>query len=166
MSAGFAVAVAERVAMPKTMYPHSVVRAFTEGDCWVLALAIEKMTGYPIHFLGLSKDIDETWVHAVNLLPDGTYLDIRGIQSFDEVVSLFSYSLDDRRTDMHRWRKAKAVITTADNLSEALKFQEKMFGEEFPAEVWAQRLLNDMNIAWSEIDVEESILVSVESSSE
>lgn len=52
-----------------------VVEAFTFGDCWVLAQAIERATGYPLVSATYGKDF---WIHVGNRLPSGLILDIEG----------------------------------------------------------------------------------------
>lgn len=48
---------------------------FTEGDCWVLAQELHKISGWDIVTAGDDWD----WYHAANRLPDGSIIDIMGI---------------------------------------------------------------------------------------
>lgn len=66
-------------------FPDDVVEAFTEGDCWRLALAIERVYGYEMVFYGNKGELDNTWCHALNRLPDGRMVDINGWQTMDSL---------------------------------------------------------------------------------
>lgn len=54
-------------------FSSEVIYAFTEGDCWALALSLNRMTGWPLIFLGR-----EEWVHVLVKTPNGKWLDIHG----------------------------------------------------------------------------------------
>lgn len=70
---------------------------YTEGDCWALALAVHRMTGWPLTALGYA-DEDSTpreergWVHVVVRMPDGQLLDVRGIRDEDTCAREFLWS--------------------------------------------------------------------------
>lgn len=77
---------------------NDLVETFTEGDCWVLALEIEKNYGFPIIVItdGFTEDdegqfeTDAGWTHALNLLPDGRFIDIKGIyEGHDGINDLY-----------------------------------------------------------------------------
>lgn len=65
----------------------SLTETFTNGDCWVLALEIQKNYGFPIVMI-LDEEPGEEgewdfayhggWTHAVNMLPNGNFVDIEG----------------------------------------------------------------------------------------
>lgn len=57
------------------------VEAFTEGDCWFLAIKLNTLTGLGIITASAADDYDDSWYHAANILPDGTVIDIAGIWS-------------------------------------------------------------------------------------
>lgn len=57
-------------------FGRKALNVFTHGDCWVLAQAIEKITGYPLITVTYETDY---WVHVGNLLPSGMVIDITGI---------------------------------------------------------------------------------------
>lgn len=63
------------------------VEAFTEGDCWLLAIKLNALTGLGIITASASDACDDSWYHAANLLPDGTVIDIAGIWSAKEWLS-------------------------------------------------------------------------------
>lgn len=63
----------------------SDIKRFTEGDCYVLALEINKLTGWPV--------VDIGQVHAVVKTPCNNYLDIEGLHTKEEVSS--KWGLDD-----------------------------------------------------------------------
>lgn len=74
--------------------PNDLTETFTNGDCWVLAQEIEKQYGFPL--IAVLDDVtldlieeegeenfnfayDGGWTHVMNLLPDGSLMDIKGI---------------------------------------------------------------------------------------
>lgn len=67
------------------------MQAFTEGDCWVLAEEVRKMTGWEKVAVGYDdteegQKPDFYWLHVANRLPDGRLLDITGIHSDEEFI--------------------------------------------------------------------------------
>lgn len=60
---------------------YSTFVAYTEGDCWNLALAIHKLTGLPI--ITTAFGVRENWEH-VAVLKDGLVLDIAGLRPLEE----------------------------------------------------------------------------------
>lgn len=74
--------------------------AFTYGDCWALALEIHKQQGLPVaFFIGSETDNDDTntdvyWVHAFNVLPNGAYLDVKGIHTIEELHDRWTGGLE------------------------------------------------------------------------
>lgn len=72
-------------------FPKETVQAFTEGDCWVLAEEVRKMTGWEKVAVGYDdteegQKPDFYWLHVANRLPDGRLLDITGIHSDEEFI--------------------------------------------------------------------------------
>lgn len=55
---------------------HSVIEAYTFGDCGYLALGIHALTGYPL--ITASIDTPGDWVHVAVLSPQGLVLDVEG----------------------------------------------------------------------------------------
>lgn len=58
---------------------------YTEGDCWMLARAMHKLTGWPIWWIG-SEKLGETegWCHVAVETPDGEMLDVTGAKSKED----------------------------------------------------------------------------------
>lgn len=70
---------------------------YTQGDCWALALAIHRMTGWPLTALGYADEdatpyTERGWVHIVVRVPDGRLLDVRGLREEDECAREFLWS--------------------------------------------------------------------------
>lgn len=57
---------------------------FTDGDCWVLAHAINRLTGFPV--CTFCDDLGRADYHVFVQLPDGRYLDIQGISTHEELI--------------------------------------------------------------------------------
>ena len=49
------------------------IEAFTEGDCWILAIHLSRLTGWPVY----TVDHDRHWV--VRVPGEDRYLDITGV---------------------------------------------------------------------------------------
>jgi len=66
------------------------LRAFTQGQCHALSLALNDLTGWPIELV-VEKPRRHTnrvaWVHAVNRQPDGMLVDIEGAHSEPELLA-------------------------------------------------------------------------------
>lgn len=119
----------------------ATVEAFTEGDCWALALEIRRLTGYPLLFStmfpGRAADYemypeDFPWDHVAVMLPDGNVLDVFGIAS--------------REAFSVRWG-TKDSLTVSDSA-----LVEKLTNDQVPRyfkpnpRATARRLLNHFNI--------------------
>jgi len=57
-----------------------VIYAFTQGDCWRLALAMRDLTGLPLAFATPGLVLNDYWVH-VGLKVGEKILDIKGLHS-------------------------------------------------------------------------------------
>lgn len=72
--------------------------AFTQGDCWMLAIEMQKRYSLPIAFFGGAesncKDEEVFWVHAFNTLPNGDYIDIMGVHTEKEMESDWNDCVD------------------------------------------------------------------------
>lgn len=72
--------VATKPAPPYAVYLPGLSKeqyvAFTEGDCWILAKAVQDITDYPIVVAGHAED--DLWCHMGNLAPDGSVWDANG----------------------------------------------------------------------------------------
>lgn len=68
--------------------------AFTFGDCWCLAKELHDIAGYPIYAIGCAytgpNETNRDWCHMFVALPDGNFLDIRGV--WDEEAMLEEWS--------------------------------------------------------------------------
>lgn len=70
---------------------------YTEGDCWAFALALHRMTGWPMTALGYADEAsvsyeDRGWVHIVVRTPDDRLLDVRGLRDEDSCAREFLWS--------------------------------------------------------------------------
>lgn len=80
--------------------------AFTYGDCWVLALEIHKQYGLPVaFFIGSETANDDAnpniyWVHAFNALPNGTYLDVKGVHTREDLHGRWAEELESGVPDI------------------------------------------------------------------
>lgn len=71
-------------------FPAEVVSAFTDGDCWELASAVEGEFGFPVVTINATDDMF-CWCHAGNRLPNGDILDIEGVWSEAAWVSEWTH---------------------------------------------------------------------------
>src|SRR5690606_26688247 len=55
------------------------IEAYTDGDCWHLALMMHKMTGVPVVFANPVPETDEYWEHVGLLISPRRVLDIDGV---------------------------------------------------------------------------------------
>jgi hypothetical protein len=99
--------------------------AFTEGDCWILALVLYEMTGFEIYTL----DSNVHWVVRVGY---NTYLDVGGISTRAELLDLWECS------DLRRVGDTKIWLAERDRLRVA----ETFAGSWRRAPVMARRLLD------------------------
>jgi hypothetical protein len=63
-------------------------QTYMQGDCWHLAIAMQAMLDLPLG--GVGRMDGEDWIidHVFAYLPDGNFLDIRGVHStFEELIS-------------------------------------------------------------------------------
>lgn len=56
------------------------IEAFTEGDCWVLAIHLHRMTGWPIYLV----DAGDHWV--VRETGQDRYLDVTGVYTRSQLL--------------------------------------------------------------------------------
>lgn len=70
---------------------------FTTGGCLILADRISRETGWAVCAIENDDPDDDYYedfagphVHAFNLLPDGRYLDVEGIKTYEEVLERWS----------------------------------------------------------------------------
>lgn len=68
---------------PATVDP--VVR-YTQGLCGEFAQALSSITGWPV-VLVVSNDRYREGLHAVCLRPDGLFVDVRGVQTEEELLA-------------------------------------------------------------------------------
>lgn len=70
---------------------------YTEGDCWALALALHRKTGWPMVALGYEDEestpyTERGWVHVVVRTPDDRLLDVRGVRDEESCAREFLWS--------------------------------------------------------------------------
>lgn len=82
-------------------FDEDTVIAFTEGDCWMLALALAKKLNLRIGLVGYAEeDLDAdypfsypfSWAHAFVELSKGVYVDVKGIHSDADLINEYSFS--------------------------------------------------------------------------
>lgn len=113
----------------------SVMDAFTNGDCWRLALSLNALAGFPILAVCSLDHPENTWCHVFNQLPDGSLIDITGIYSEAEM-------LDKWKIHVYQDNEGIAPLTRED--LEGFEF----YSDEDPDE-WARFLLNEITPAAS-----------------
>lgn len=86
-------------------YPTDIVRAFTCGDCWLLALALNKLNK-KLTLVTISQDKKGDWCHVAVELPNGFIVDIEGIWRDKEWLERWhgSYMKNMPRIESWRWR--------------------------------------------------------------
>lgn len=128
-------------------FPFEATCAFTLGDCHVLARALSKH-GYPIVLVGTTtakRDDDAWWVHALNELPDGRFVDIMGLHTADNLFHRWSSALDDAEMlcpnfgvrRILRGRHAKMILNSSQS--------EQIFNVD--AEHYAKLIINHLTPA-------------------
>lgn len=80
-------------------------RAYTNGQCHALSIAVQERTGWPIRLIvpvatlgtedpqHLLRRVRKSWLHAANLMPDGRLLDITGSSTQEELLSAWGIGL-------------------------------------------------------------------------
>lgn len=58
-----------------------IVEAFTEGDCWYLALTLHEMTGLPMVFANPMPSDPDYWEHVGLQISANRILDIQGVHT-------------------------------------------------------------------------------------
>lgn len=71
------------------------VEAFTNGDCWALAIEIASMTDWDLVTLGATMDHDDEWAHCAVLTPEGYVLDIEGLHHPEAALAQWGGELID-----------------------------------------------------------------------
>jgi hypothetical protein len=62
------------------------IDAFTQGDCWALAIELSFMTGWPCVCIGTTDAYaGDEWAHVMVRMPDGMLLDIEGRHDREQV---------------------------------------------------------------------------------
>lgn len=74
--------VVSHIAAQAFDFSDMVREVFTEGDCWVLARAIESLTHCPIITINYTEN--DEWFHVANVLPNGLIVDIDGVFEQEE----------------------------------------------------------------------------------
>lgn len=72
--------------------------AFTYGDCWALAIEVNKITGWQIVAIGCDEqsrypENRRDWCHMANRTPEGKIIDITGISTPEETLEEWAPSL-------------------------------------------------------------------------
>lgn len=62
--------------------------AFSQGDCWVLARELHRLTGWPLKWAG-SRHGDQltSWCHIMVQEPGGNFVDISGVHSPEDFTN-------------------------------------------------------------------------------
>lgn len=112
----------------------ATVEAFTEGDCWALAIEIHRLTGYPIIFSSsYSRPRDVFgWDHVAVVLPDNRILDVNGVTDSEDWCL--------------RWNTNESIETTnPKEIADLTSDQSRRFLQA-NARATARRLTNHFNI--------------------
>jgi len=77
--------------MKRANLSEEITEAFTCGDCWLLADALHRITGFPHAFIVPDDEWEPIiedcgWVHVGVLTPDGKFLDVMGLASPTEAA--------------------------------------------------------------------------------
>jgi hypothetical protein len=68
----------------------SIISRYTEGDCWLLAVELNKLLGWTVivnHYQGMDPNLEAT--HALVESPDGRLFDINGFCSAARIIDDF-----------------------------------------------------------------------------
>ena len=68
---------------------------YSNGHCWMLAYALNEISGWPIMVVAEINLTGIGWVHMLNQRPDGMFVDILGEHTLDEVWDDWDDLLDD-----------------------------------------------------------------------
>lgn len=77
-------------------FDEEIITQYTEGDCWILANALNKLYGYDRILVGFGDGLDDikaTWIHAANYLPGGLIVDIEGVHNEDDFKKKWAKSI-------------------------------------------------------------------------
>jgi hypothetical protein len=80
-----------------------IIEAFTNGDCWALAIELSRQSGYPVVTMSTEDDRGE-WCHVGVELPNENVLDARGEY---EVEAWFDeFSMEPEYSEIELWEDA------------------------------------------------------------
>ena len=77
------------------MLTSALKAAYTQGDCWALAQELRRLTGWQVWVVaqrqGDSADPHpDHWSHMLVRTPQGEFLDIEGVRSASDLLSLYA----------------------------------------------------------------------------
>lgn len=79
------------------LFTEREIEAFNYGDCWLLALAIHRLTDWKIVGVGVKGQEDRggyrDWCHIAVQTPNNKILDINGVHTKDEVIQRWSLAM-------------------------------------------------------------------------
>lgn len=112
------------------------VEAFTYGDCWRLALAVNELMGFPVAFFasvvpgvkGIETVNKRTqWCHVFNVLPDGRYIDVSGVYTDCEMYSKWIVNIWDERG-----REPRVIVPSRIGVGRMLRKAKSFYPEVNP----------------------------------
>ena len=87
--------------------PSEVRQVFTAGNCHSFALAVSKLTGWPLAAIFRREDTDEIASHVFCQKPDGNYFDVNGTQSAEDIESQFRGEIKPiNKWHLRAWNRA------------------------------------------------------------
>lgn len=110
-------------------FPEEVIEAYTCGDCWALAIAVSRLTKFPV----VTASIDNDWVHAAVLLPEDRVLDIQGVHTVEQWLDRWLDGMNGEDHWAREWRLSDFVRQC--NREQSLQYDE-------PVGDWAEKVLD------------------------
>ena len=116
-------------------FDRNAITAWSDGDCWRLAIALNALTGWRIVTVYEDEDVTSC-THAAVENPDGAIVDIFGVwdgqRDVEEWLDRFSYGTD---TDC-------GYPASADEL---ISYKWRTWFPDWDADEWAQKVLDKYN---------------------
>lgn len=109
--------------------------AFTLGDCWALAQALQRSQGYPLVVITSDTNPEDFWVHALVRLPSGLLADITGAHGEEELLGRWGISV------MHSDLLEGSVVFHEVPPEEYSQFFDEHLAFQEDPEEWAETLL-------------------------
>lgn len=125
----------------KYEYSREVIEAFTEGDCWALALSVNKLTNWPLIFITEGAEAED-WLHVLVKMPNGKWLDIHGANTPKQVRKYWK---------SENWAEVGNRVT-AELLIESADLRGRWYTDYHP-DKYAIDLLNRLGVECEHTDL-------------